>query len=103
MEEQMSNKKKKQWEKILSDSWVSNNSILSEEDAQKKLITAEFEIKNLKEEQENNEHIKAAKEVLKDLNAGFNSAIKHEKAKIDFLLEQIENSRIAINKLKEQL
>jgi hypothetical protein len=38
--------------------------------------------------------LEAAREIVKDLVSGFGSALKYEKAKIDFLLEQIENIRI---------
>ncbi len=89
------------WEKVLTESWVSNNRDLSESEAEKVLITSEFEIKQLLHDKENHEQLKAAKEIVKDLNAGFSSGVKYEKAKIEFLLEQIENIRIA-NKHKEQ-
>ena len=47
------------------------------------------------EEKEGHTELQAAKEIVKDLNAGFSSAIKYEKAKIEFLLEQIEARRNA--------
>jgi hypothetical protein len=93
MEEIMA-KKKTSWEKVLTESWVANRKNLSEEDAEKELVSAEFEIKQLLHDKESNEQLKAAKEIVSDLNAGFSSAIKYEKAKIDFLLEQIENARV---------
>lgn len=93
---------KTNWEKVLTESWVNNNRNLSEAEAEKALINAEFEIKELLHEKENHEQLKAAREIVKDLNAGFSSGIKYEKAKIEFLLEQIENIRVA-NKNKEQV
>ena len=84
---------KVKWEKVLTESWVNQNSSLSEEDAKIKLIESEFEIRNALLEQSNHEQLQAAREIVKDLNAGFSSAIKYEKAKIEFLLEQIEARR----------
>jgi hypothetical protein len=94
-------KKKSTWEKVLTDSWVSNSRTLSEEDAEKEVVRIEFEIKQILHDKENNEELKAAKEVVKDLNAGFSSALKYEKAKIEFMLEHIENIRVK-NKTKVQ-
>lgn len=98
MEDNMS-KKKTNWEKVLTESWVSNRRNLTEEEAEKELVQAEFEIKQIVHEQKNNQQLQAAKEVVKDLNSGFSSAVKYEKAKIEFLLEHIENVRI-VNKAK---
>jgi hypothetical protein len=86
---------KVKWEKILTESWVSQNKSLSEEEAKIKLIESEFEIRAAIEEREGHEQLQAAKEIVKDLNAGFSSAIKYEKAKIEFLLEEIEARRNA--------
>jgi len=86
---------KVKWEKVLSESWVNQNSSLSEEEAKVKLIESEFEIRNALQERDGHEQLQAAKEIVKDLNAGFSSAIKYEKAKIEFLLEQIEARRSA--------
>lgn len=87
-------KKKSNWEKVLTESWVANSKTLSEDDAEKEVVNIEFCIKQILDEKENNDELKAAKEILKDLNAGFNCAIKYEKAKIEFLLEHIENIRV---------
>lgn len=91
---------KKNWEKVLSDSFVANNKDLTEEEAKNRLIQSQFAIKEINFEKENDAQLNAAKEIVKDLNAGYGSAIKHEKAKIEFLLEVIENSRIANKQLK---
>lgn len=86
---------KVKWEKVLTESWVGQNKGLSEEDAKIKLIESEFEIRAALEEKEGHDQLNAAKEIVKDLNSGFSSAIKYEKAKIEFLLEQIEARRAA--------
>jgi len=87
--------KKSNWEKVLNESWVNNNRNLKESEAEKNVILSELEIKKLVYERENHEQLNAAREISKDLNSGFSSAIKYEKAKIEFLLEQIENIRVA--------
>lgn len=87
--------KKKNWEKVLSETFVSNNKDLSEEDAKSKLIQAQFAIKQINSEKEDDDQLNAAKEIVKELNAGYGAATKHEKAKIEFLLEVIESRRIA--------
>lgn len=87
--------KQKNWEKVLSDSFVSNNRDLSEEDAKTKLIESQFAIKQIAGEKEDDDQLSAAKEIVKELNAGYSAASKHEKAKIEFLLEVIESRRIA--------
>lgn len=38
------------WEKILSESWLSQNNSLSEDEAKVKLIESEFEIRNARRE-----------------------------------------------------
>lgn len=93
MEEMMA--KKTNWEKVLTESYVASKQDITETDAEKELITAEFEIKQLIHDRENNQQLNAAKELVKDLNSGYSSAVKYEKAKIEFLLEKIENLRIA--------
>ena len=83
------------WEKVLTEAWVNQNEGLSESEAKAKIVESEFEIRAALEEKEGHEQLNAAKEIVKDLNAGFSSAIKYEKAKIEFLLEQIEARRAA--------
>ena len=67
MEEIMA-KKKTNWEKVLTESWVANRKNLSEEEAEKELVTAEFEIKQLLDDKEGNDQPKEAKEIVSDLN-----------------------------------
>jgi hypothetical protein len=83
----------KKWEKVLSDTFVSNNLNLSEAEAEKALIDAQFQIKDLIAEKDEDQQLNAAREIVKDLNAGYNSVIAMEKAKIEFLLEVIEKRR----------
>ena len=86
---------KGKWDKVLTESWVNNHRDLTEEEAKNELITAQIAIKTINHEKDQDEQLQAAKEIAKDLNKGYSSAVKYEKAKIDFLIEQIENIRIA--------
>jgi hypothetical protein len=87
--------KEKKWEKILSDTYVSTNIGLSEEEATAKLIEAQFAIKQISQEKEDDVQLSSAKEIVKELGAGYSAASKHEKAKVEFLLEIIEGRRYA--------
>jgi hypothetical protein len=84
---------KVKWEKVLSESYVASKHNLTEAEAEKELISSEFAIKQLNYDKENDSQLNAAKEIVKDLNAGYASAAKYEKAKIEFLLEKIESIR----------
>ena len=77
--------KKTNWEKVLTESYVASKADLTETEAEKELIEAEFAIKQLHYEKENDQQLNAAREIVKDLNAGYSSASKYEKAKIEFL------------------
>jgi hypothetical protein len=86
--------KEKKWEKILSETYVSANLNLTEEEAKNKLIEAQFAIKQINQEKEDDEQLNSAKEIAKELGAGYSAAAKHEKAKVEFLLEIIEKKRV---------
>ena len=87
--------KEKKWEKILSETYVSTNINLSEEEAKNKLIDAQFAIKQINQEKEDDTQLSSAREIVKELGAGYSAASKHEKAKVEFLLEIIEGRRYA--------
>ena len=76
--------------KVLSKSFVENHENISEDQAADVIIKSQLTIKLLEEEREADEKLAAAKQIVKDLNAGYTSAIKYEKAKINFLLEKIQ-------------
>ena len=75
---------------VLSKAFVENNAHVTPEEAEHLIAKAEMKIKLLREEKLNDDKLNAAKQIVKDLNEGYNSAIKYEKAKIDFLLGKIE-------------
>lgn len=79
--------------KILSDAFVKNVEELSEDELLDQVINVENTVRDLVEEQNNDEQLRAAKEVVKDLNAGYTNAIKHEKAKLDYLINRINELR----------
>lgn len=85
------------WAKVLTESYVNNNKNLSEAEATAELLRSQFEIKKVLEDKDGDTKLSAAKEIVSDLNAGYSSAVKYEKAKIDFLLEIIESQR-SLNK-----
>lgn len=76
--------------KVLSKSFVENHANISEDEAAAIIVKSEQTIRQLEEERQNDEKLSAAKQIVKDLSAGYSSAIKYEKAKISFLLEKIE-------------
>lgn len=88
-------KSKNKWEKVLTESYVSSKMDITEADAEKELITSEFAIKQLAHEKDEDQQLASAREIVKDLGAGYASAAKYEKAKIEFLLEKIEALRYA--------
>jgi len=75
---------------VLSQTFIENNSELNEDQASEFVIKSELKIKGLEEERAADDKLNAAKQIVKDLNAGYSSAIKYERAKISFLLEKIE-------------
>ena len=75
---------------ILSKSFTENIRDLNEDQLSELIVKAEIKIRQLKEEQANDEKLHAAQQIAKDLNAGYNSIVKMEREKINYLLEQVE-------------
>jgi hypothetical protein len=76
--------------KVLSKSFVDNHENVTEDVAADLIVRAEQKVKGIKEERAADEKLAQAKQIVKDLNSAYTSAIKYEQAKIDFLLEKIE-------------
>lgn len=76
--------------KILSQTFLEENESIGAEAAAQLIVKAEQSKKSLIEERDTNEHLQAAKQVVKDLSAGYNTAVAYEEAKIRFLLEKLE-------------
>jgi hypothetical protein len=76
--------------KTLSQSFVDNHENVSEDVASELIVKAEQKIKEIREERVADDKLSAAKQIVKDLNAAYTSAIRYEEAKIQFLLDKIE-------------
>lgn len=87
--------------KILSKTFLEDNENINEDEAAGLIVKAEQTIKALSEEQQADEHLNAAKQVVKDMSSGYNNAIKYEQAKIQYLLAKIEEIQDgSVNPLK---
>lgn len=76
--------------KVLSKSFVDNHENVTEDVAADLIIKASIKIREIKEERATNEKLAQAKQIVKDLNSAYSSTIKYEQAKIEFLLEKIQ-------------
>lgn len=76
--------------KVLSKSFVDNHESVDEDKAGQLIVSAELKIKEIEEERQADERLMAAKQIVKDLQSAYTSAIKYERAKIQFLLEKIQ-------------
>ena len=75
--------------KVLGNAFVENNEDVNEDVAAELIVRAEQKIKEIEEERAADERLAAARNIVKDLNGSYTSAIKYEKAKINFLLDKI--------------
>lgn len=82
---------------ILSKTWLENVKDVSEDQAAEMVVKAEMKIKELLEEQANDEKLTAAKQIVKDLNASYSSVVAMEKARIAYLLDRITEIQEGIN------
>ena len=90
----MSKTTDKKFKKILTDTYVSDRVNIDEDKAIEELTNAEFTIRQVLADKEEDDELQTAKVIVKDMSAGYNSAVKYEKAKIEFLLEKIEEVRL---------
>jgi len=73
----------------LSQSFIDNGKDLNEDEATALLVESEQKIRVIKEQRAADPKLTAAKQIVKELGAGYNSALAYEKAKISFLLDKI--------------
>lgn len=73
----------------LNQSFVDNAEGLNEDEATALLVESEQKIRLIKEEQNADVKLSAAKSIAKELGAGYRSALNYEKSKIGFLLDKI--------------
>lgn len=76
--------------KVLSKSFVDNHENVTEDVAADLIVKAEIKIKEIKEERAADGKLEQARQIVKDLNGAYTSAVKYEQAKIAFLIEKIE-------------
>lgn len=76
--------------KALSKSFVDNNENVNEDFAGEQIVKANQKIKEIEAERDADEKLQAGKQIVKDINSAYTSAIKYERAKINFFLEKIE-------------
>ena len=74
----------------LSKTWSENVKDVSEDEAANMIVRAEQKIRDILDEQEADDKLNAAKQIVKDLNAGYSSVVTLERAKIRHLLEKIQ-------------
>lgn len=75
--------------KALSKSFVDNNENVNEDFAGEQIVLATQKIREIEQERDADEKLQAGKQIVKDINSAYTSAIKYEKAKINFFLEKI--------------
>lgn len=76
--------------KVLSKSFIDNHENVNEDVAADLIVKAEQKMRAIKEEKAADEKLAQAKQIVKDLNSAYTSALKYEQAKIDFLVEKIQ-------------
>jgi hypothetical protein len=74
----------------LNKSFLDNNESVNEDQASEQIILSAQKIREIEQERDADEKLAAAKQIVKDINSAYTSAIKYEKAKIQFFLEKIE-------------
>ena len=76
--------------KVLSNSFQENHKDVGEDRAMELIYQAERSMKELRNERNQDDKLNAAKNIAKELAGGYTSALNYEKAKIQFLVERIE-------------
>lgn len=89
----MSKAKKSDPKKTLSKAFVDNHQNIAEDEAMELIYECEKTVKDLEEDRASNDRLNAAKQIVKDLEKGYSSAVNYERAKIDFLVEKIREIR----------
>jgi hypothetical protein len=76
--------------KGLSQSFLENHQNVDADVASDLIVKAEQKIRAIREDRNANERLAQAKQIVKDLNSAYTSTIKYEQAKIDFLLDKLQ-------------
>lgn len=83
--------------KILSESFLKDNEDINEDKAMELIVKAEMQIKDLEEQRDADDQLNAAKQITKDLSSGYSSAMRYEKAKIQYLIARIREIQDGVN------
>jgi hypothetical protein len=75
--------------KALSKSFVDNNENINEDFAGEQIVLAVQKVREIEQERDADEKLQTGKQIVKDINSAYTSAIKYERAKINFFLEKI--------------
>jgi len=75
--------------KALSKSFMDNNENINEDFAGEQIVLAVQKVREIEQERDADEKLQAGKQIVKDINSAYTSAIKYERAKINFFLEKI--------------
>ena len=75
--------------KALNKSFVDNNENINEDFAGEQIVLAVQKVREIEQERDADEKLQAGKQIVKDINSAYTSAIKYERAKINFFLEKI--------------
>lgn len=76
--------------KSLSKSFVDNHEDITEDAAGELIVSSTQKIREIEQEREADEKLTATKQIVKDISSAYTSAIRYERAKINFLLEKIQ-------------
>jgi len=76
--------------KALNKSFVDNNENVNEDYAGEQIVVSTQKIREIEQERDADEKLAAGKQIVKDINSAYTSAIKYERAKINFFLEKIQ-------------
>jgi hypothetical protein len=82
-------------QEVLSKTFVENYKNITVDEAEHLIAKAEARIKALRAERNADERLAAAQQIVKDLGKGYSSTVKYEEARIDYLLDKIENLNAA--------
>ena len=81
---------KKKGSSKLSQAFTDSHQEISEDAAEHLIANAHKKIRDIKREMTADERLTAAKEIVKELRSSYTGAISYEKAKIDYLMDRIE-------------
>lgn len=76
--------------KVLTKTFIDSYKNVSEDEAALMVVEAIKKVREINKEKSEDEQLKAAKQITKDLGSAYRDAAKYEKAKIDWLLDRLD-------------